>query len=129
MTHDTALQRHAGRALITPRRIARITVANWPVVLTVVILWSVVLLLATYSRAQTGMRLVYALDDPYIHMSMAKNVATHGVWGVTRHEFSSSSSSLLWTLLLSVVYAVVGVSESAPLLLNIALATAMVLLV
>jgi hypothetical protein len=112
-----------------PDRIGRIAGGHWPVVFTVLIFWAVVALLVTYSRAQTGMHLVYALDDPYIHMAMAKNLATHGVWGVTRHEFSSSSSSLLWTCLLFVVYALVGVNEVTPFLVNIVLATGMILLV
>ena len=36
----------------------------------------------------------YALDDPYIHMAVAKHFVDHGVWGMTPFEFSSSSSSL-----------------------------------
>ncbi len=43
----------------------------------------------------------YILDDAYIHMAMAKNMAEHGVWGITRHAFTSSSSSPLWTAVLS----------------------------
>jgi len=33
------------------------------------------------ATARTGGRLVYPLDDPYIHMAMAKNLSLHGVWG------------------------------------------------
>lgn len=61
--------------------------------------------------------LVYTLDDPYIHMAMAKNLALHGVFGVTRLAFSSSTSSPLWTLLLALVYRLFGVSNWMPGLL------------
>src|SRR5262245_23047422 len=63
--------------------------------------------------------LIYAFDDAYIHMSMAKNFALHGVWGVTRDGFTSSSSSPLWTLVLSVFYRLFGVNPIAPLILNV----------
>ncbi len=72
------------------------------------------------SSRQTGGHLVYALDDPYIHMAMARNVALHGVWGVTASHFTSSSSSLLWTAGVAALFRAFGVHESVPLLLNIA---------
>jgi hypothetical protein len=62
--------------------------------------------------------LVYAVDDAYIHMAMAKNLAREGVWGCTPFHFSSSSSSLLWTSLLGVTYRVFGVHDLVPLVLN-----------
>ena len=38
---------------------------------------------------------------------IAKNVAEHGVWGVTPYSFSPSSSSLLWPALLAGVFKIV----------------------
>jgi hypothetical protein len=71
---------------------------------------------------QTGGTLVYGLDDAYIHMAIAKNLARHGLWGVTPFHFSSSSSSLLWTALLGLAYFLTGVRDATPLVLNVALA-------
>jgi hypothetical protein len=60
----------------------------------------------------------YPIDDTYIHMAMAKNFALHGVWGVTRYAFSSSTSSPLFTLLLAALYSFTGVHELTPLIVN-----------
>ncbi|MFM8532273.1 MAG: hypothetical protein ACKOEC_01555 [Acidimicrobiia bacterium] len=70
-------------------------------------------------QAQGDDRFVYPLDDTYIHMGMAKNLATHGVWGVNRYHFSSSSSSPLWTLALAGAYVATGVRDVTPLVLNL----------
>ncbi len=64
-------------------------------------------------QANAG-HLVYTLDDPYIHMAIAKNLAAHGVFGVTRYEFSSSASSPLWTLLIAASYKLLGPSDWLP---------------
>jgi hypothetical protein len=66
----------------------------------------------------TGGHLTYALDDAYIHMAIAKNVALHGVWGVQPDQFAAASSSPLWTALLAVVFKVVGIRDIVPLALN-----------
>ena len=71
--------------------------------------------------------LVYALDDPYIHMAIAKNVAHSHVWGVTPFGFSSASSSPLWVAVLSAVYFCFGVSVGAPLVLNLLFASLVLL--
>jgi hypothetical protein len=41
----------------------------------------------------------YSLDDPYIHLALAQNLA-HGHYGINPGEASSPSSSILWPFLL-----------------------------
>lgn len=60
----------------------------------------------------------YPLDDTFIHLSMAKNLAFEGVWGIISHEFSSTSSSPLFTLLLSGLIKVFGNIHTLPLVIN-----------
>jgi hypothetical protein len=81
----------------------------------------IVIIAVAASLRQTNGHLVYALDDPYIHMAMARNFALHGVWGVTASHFTSSSSSLLWTAGVAALFRTVGIHEAIPLLLNVAL--------
>lgn len=94
-----------------------------PLIISVLLLWVTLILILNDSLSKTQGHPVYALDDAYIHISMAKNFSQHGTWGVTSHEFSSTSSSLLWTLLLSALYFIFGVNETIPLLMNFFFAT------
>lgn len=71
------------------------------------------------SLNQNQGHLIYALDDAYIHIAIAKNFAQHGIWGITRYEFTSTSSSLLWTLLISFSYFIFGINELITFILNI----------
>ena len=48
---------------------------------------------------KTGGKFFYALDDPYIHLAMAEQLA-HGHYGINAGEASSPSSSILWPLML-----------------------------
>jgi hypothetical protein len=92
---------------------------HWPLYASLLILSLLFGLLLATSFYQNQGHLVYALDDAYIHMAMARNFSHYGVWGVTRYEFTSSSSSILWTLLLSLTYYLFGVSQIAPLAWNV----------
>lgn len=71
--------------------------------------------------ASTGGRIVYGLDDAYIHMAIAKHLVQDGVWGVTPYGFSSSSSSVIWPLLLALLFRLFGVQEAIPFLINLLL--------
>lgn len=72
---------------------------------------------------------LYALDDAYIHMSMADSWARAGVWGVTPYAFTSATSSPLWTFLLGVSFWLAGSASWLPLLLNTVFALVILLLV
>jgi hypothetical protein len=71
-----------------------------------------------YSSIHHNGQLVYPLDDAYIHMAISRNLAQHGVWGITRFGFSSTSSSILYTLLLSLFFLVLGTSIWIPFIVN-----------
>jgi hypothetical protein len=81
------------------------------------------------SLLSTGGRLVYVLDDPAIHLSVAENLARHGTWGVVPGHFESASSAPLWTVLLAAWDLVVpGPTNVAPLVLNVAASLAVIAL-
>src|SRR5579872_3094054 len=81
-------------------------------------LFLLICLLAVRSSARkTQGRYIYPMDDTYITMSMAKNIAQHGVWGVTRYEFTSCSSTPLFLALLATCYRITGVNDWWPLVL------------
>jgi hypothetical protein len=44
--------------------------------------------------------LVYTLDDPYIHLALAENIA-RGQYGINLGEWSAPASSILWPFLLA----------------------------
>ena len=56
-------------------------------------------LLFTILRRDDGV-FTYSLDDPYIHLALAENIA-HGHYGINLAEASSPSSSILWPFLLA----------------------------
>ncbi len=75
-------------------------------------------ILLVFSLNATQGRFIYPLDDSYIHINIAKNVAQHGIWGISKEGFASLSSSLLWTVLLSGLNLVFGPSTIIPLILS-----------
>ncbi|MET3535603.1 hypothetical protein [Chryseobacterium limigenitum] len=73
--------------------------------------------------SKTEGNFTYILDDAYIHLAMAKNFALHGVWGMTKYSFSSSSSSPIFTFILSVLINIFGNNELIPLIFNIVISS------
>lgn len=74
------------------------------------------------AMAKTNNTLVYALDDAYIHLSIAKNIAHNGVWGINGTTPSSATSSPLWTSLLAILNWLPVDPILLPLVLNIVFA-------
>lgn len=64
----------------------------------------------------------YAVDDAYIILAMARNFADYGVWGVTPYEIASASSTILYSVLITLIYKLTGVLEILPLYTNIVFA-------
>ena len=69
-----------------------------------------------------GGHLVYALDDPYIHLALARQVA-QGHYGINPGEFSAPASSILYPLLLAPFFWL-RLPLWGPLVLNLAAALA-----
>lgn len=68
--------------------------------------------------SKTDGHYIYVLDDAYIHLAMAKTFALYDVWGVTKYHFSSTSSSPLFTYILSLLIKFFGNREMIPLYFN-----------
>ena len=100
-----------------------------PQVSTVVLsLW--LLLFATELVASVVLcdgRLVFTLDDPYIHLAVADHILSGG-YGINAAEFSSPSSSVIWPYLLALTEAV-HLGTFGPLLINAFAACATVITV
>ncbi|MFQ6550749.1 hypothetical protein AAD018_000220 [Aestuariibius insulae] len=67
--------------------------------------------------ARTDGLLVYSLDDPYIHLSLAETILQGG-YGVNQGEYASPSSSIIYPFLLAGAIAI-GPNNWMPLVLNI----------
>ena len=94
-----------------------------PLIISLLIFWIAISAITFISIGQTGGIFIYTLDDPYIHMAIAKNIVTNGVWGITKSEFTSCSSSPLWTFLIPIFYFIFGVKDIIPFILNILFAS------
>jgi hypothetical protein len=68
----------------------------------------------------------YTLDDPYIHLAMAENLA-RGHYGVNEGEFSAPSSTIMWPLLLT-PFARAAVDHFVPLIINLIVSVGIIFL-
>ncbi len=102
---------------------------HWPLFTSIGILWLTIGIILIISMNKNHGYFIYGLDDAYIHLSIARNFAQYGIWGVTKHGFSSSSSSLLWDYLLSLIFLVFQQNALIPFILNIMSATALIVVV
>jgi hypothetical protein len=71
---------------------------------------------------RTAGTFLYPLDDSFIHMALARNLAVHGNWGMNPQEFASASSSVLYSLLLAGLFKLFSVHIIIPFLVNCAAA-------
>lgn len=79
-----------------------------------------------WALLKTNFNFTYPLDDSYIHLAIAKNLAQHWVWGVTKFEFTSASSSPLYTVIIAKLIKLFGNNLYIPLALNIVIGFAII---
>lgn len=93
-----------------------------PVRTGVAVLVGTVVALYAAGLVRTGGTFAYPLDDPAIHLAVARRLAYDGTWGVVAGHYQAASSSPLWTLILAPTQWVVrgAMGEQVPLLLNLA---------
>ena len=70
------------------------------------------------SLKKTGGHFCYPLDDTFIHMAVAKNIVLHGNWGITPAGFVSTSSSPLFTIVLSLFFKLFSINVIMPFLIS-----------
>jgi hypothetical protein len=99
---------------------------SWTVMAGILIFWAILFALYLGVLRNTGGKFIYALDDAYISAAMGRNLAQHGILGVTRYGFTSSSSSIIWPLLLALFDLVLRLPEFTPFILNVTLGTALI---
>lgn len=78
---------------------------NWSVVVISVIVLAALIGSAIWNMsAATNGHVVFSLDDPYIHLAMARAMAEHGTWGISPDAFTATSSSPFYLLLLATIF-------------------------
>ena len=92
---------------------------HYPLLLAIAAFLALVALYLTRELALTHGHITYCLDDAYIHMAVAKNLVHHHVWGISPNHWSGVSSSLLWTVMMTGLFSIIGVNEYLPFVLNI----------
>ncbi|HTR32160.1 MAG TPA: hypothetical protein VMH27_22965 [Puia sp.] len=90
-----------------------------PLFLALLVFLALVALLEAQVLHYTHGAFVYPLDDTFIHMAVAKNLAFQGNWGIAGHEFESASSSVLYTLLLASLFKLFGAKIIIPFVINL----------
>jgi hypothetical protein len=67
----------------------------------------------------------YPVDDAFIHLALAKQLALHGVYGVSPQQFTAASSSIGWPFVLAFAILLAGAKAWLPLALNAIFAVAL----
>lgn len=89
--------------------------AVWPAAM-LALVGVLALLWATVAAIGGGLEL--PLDDAYIHLGVARDLAEHGTWGVNPGQMASASSSPVWTGILALWFWAAGPALWPALVLN-----------
>ena len=92
------------------------------------VLWGSILILLLISLIRSGWHFSYVLDDAFIHMAIAKNIAENGTWGVNPGSFASASSSMGYTLFLALFFYIFGANIYIPFIIGFISVTFIIIL-
>jgi len=98
-----------------------------PAVVSIAVLFVLLSVLEWAGMRHTQGIFSYPLDDAFIHMAVARNVAEHHNWGISAHGFQSASSSIFYTLLLAGLFKVFSVHVIIPFVVNVLAAVGLLL--
>ena len=84
------------------------------------------LILLILVGSRTDWQFIYTLDDPYIHLALAKGIHNFH-YGINNYEYSAPSSSILWPFLLAPWASIKGFWLT-PLIINLSCFSGTVLL-
>lgn len=90
----------------------------WPGVVVAIVATVVAAAEWLLGQSLCGWEFCYPLDDTYIHMALARQLATSGTWGLEPGVPVFASSSPLWTVVLAIAFKLFGAREWMPLLLS-----------
>jgi len=91
---------------------------NWVWIVGAIVLCGMAGVVVWQVKRHTGGHWSYPLDDTYIHMALARNLAFYHNWGITHDSFAGASSSLLYSLLLALLFKLFSVHLMIPLVVN-----------
>ena len=77
-----------------------------------------VFLVERHMLAHTEGNVVLPQDQCFITVDVGKNLAFHGVWGLSKHAFQPAASSLLYPIVLVPPFFIVGAYLLIPLIIN-----------
>ena len=77
-----------------------------------------VILLENNVLHHTDGAISFPLDNAFLDISVAKNLAFYKVWGVSKYAFQSASTSLLYPLLLVPFFFIAGAHLIIPIIVN-----------
>jgi hypothetical protein len=81
------------------------------------LLISIVLIELPVLRHTHG-NVLFPLDNAYVNITVARNLAFYQVWGVSKYAFQSAATSLLYPITLAPVFFIFGAHLVIPLVIN-----------
>ncbi len=101
--------------------------SKWPLLLPALVFLLLIGIYTLTSTTRCDGKLIYPLDDTYIHLGLADNLGSNGTWGFREDIFASASSSPLWTVILAPSL-LIWYSELMPFVINILFGLGIILL-